>query len=76
MDYIFAMRITYGKSWQDKIDPAFDSVTKAYAGFLENYEEMPNGGIRLNEDRKEAVLNNPGCHSIYVEDKRLFKIVF
>ena len=64
------------KTWQDKIDPAFDSMIKTYVGFLENYEEMPNGGISLTEAFKKAVLNSPGWHSVYVEDRLLFKTVF
>ncbi|MBI5406859.1 MAG: hypothetical protein HZA18_04095 [Nitrospirae bacterium] len=54
------------------MDPAFNSMIKTYVRFLENCEEMHNGGTSLNEDFKNRVLNNPGWHNVYVEDRPLY----
>ncbi len=44
-------------------------MIKTYAGFLENCEEMPDDNISLDEELKKAVLDNPGWHSAYVDDR-------
>lgn len=63
------MQSSRRKTWKDKIDPAFDSTVKTYVGFLENCEEMPDSGISLNDELKKTVINNPGWHGAYVEDR-------
>lgn len=47
------MRSFHSKSWQDKIDPAFDSIIKSYMAFLDDCERLPDGYqsfIHLYED--------------------------
>lgn len=44
----------HSKSWQDKIDPGFDSMIKTYVEFLDDCEQLPKGYLSLIEKFQDS----------------------
>lgn len=62
------MKSSNRKSWQDKIDPAFDSMITSYVKLLDGCEELPDGYLSLNDVSEKLDLEEPWWKTVNIKD--------
>ena len=62
------MRSSNRKSWQDKIDPVFDSMITSYVKLLDGCEELPKGYLSLNDLSEQLDLEEPWWKTVNIKD--------
>ena len=62
------MKSSNRKSWQDKIDPAFDSMITSYVKLLDGCEELPKGYLSLNYVSEQLGLEEPWWKTVNIKD--------
>ncbi len=62
------MKSSNRKSWQNKIDPAFDSMITSYVKFLDGCEELPKGYLSLIDVFEKLDMGDPWWNSAHLND--------
>ena len=62
------MRTSNIKGWQDKIDPAFDSMITSCVKLLKRCEELPKGYLSLNDLSEKLDLEEPWWKTVNITD--------